>query len=79
MIREGKVAIVFFIAYMLLVLTIFRDLKRVTYSWDFGTKVAILCSSLSATWLVAHSSIAKRAAAIGKPQVAPSLFGSFFG
>lgn len=69
MIREGKVAIAFFIAYILLVLTIFHD-KHLRYgtsiAWDFAARrAAILGLSLSVTWFVPHSSIAKRSALIG--------------
>ena len=64
MIREGKVAIAFFIAYVLLVLTIFQE-KELSKVWDFATRGVILGSSLSVTLFIPYSSIAKRAAAIG--------------
>lgn len=65
MIREGKVAIAYFITYVLLVLTLFQDRHLPDIS-DFGARGAILGLSLCVTWFVPHSSIAKRAAAIGQ-------------
>lgn len=64
MILEGKIAVAFCIAYILLVLTIFQE-KHLTKVWDFVTRGVILGLILSVTWFVPHSSIAKRAAAIG--------------
>lgn len=60
MIWEGKVAITFFIAYVLLVLTIFQG-KSVT---EAGS--VILSLSLFVTLFVPYSSVARRASMLGK-------------
>ena len=65
MILEGKLAIAYFIACILLVLTLFQD-RHLTGISDFGARGAIVGLTLCATWFVPHSSIAKRAAAIGQ-------------
>ena len=58
-------AISFFIAYILLVLTIFQG-KRLTEAWDIATGSIILCLSLLVTFFVPYSSVVKRAAMLGK-------------
>ena len=58
-------AIAYFVAYILLVLTLFED-RHLTGISDFGARGTILGLSLCVTWFVPHSSIAKRAAAIGQ-------------
>lgn len=65
MIWEGKVAISFFIAYILLVVTIFQG-KRLTESWNIATGGMLLGLSLCVTCFVPYSSVAKRAAMLGK-------------
>ena len=65
MIYEGKVAIASCISYILLVLIIFYD-RRLKEVWDFATPCVIFSLSFSVTFFVPHSSVVKRAAAIGK-------------
>ena len=65
MIYEGKVAVASCISYILLVLIIFYD-RRLKDVWDFSTPCVIFGLSLSVPFFVPHSSVVKRAAAIGK-------------
>ena len=65
MIYEGKVAIASCISYILLVLIIFYD-RRLKEVWDFATPCVIFGLGFSVTFFVPHSSVVKRAAAIGK-------------
>lgn len=64
MIWEGKVAISFFIAYILLVLTIFQG-KSVTEAWSIATGSIILGLSLFVTFFVPYSSVTRRASMLG--------------
>lgn len=64
MILEGKVAISYFIAYILLVLAIFRG-KSVTEAWPITTGSVILGLSLFVTLFVPYSSVARRASMLG--------------
>lgn len=65
MILEGKVAISYFIAYILLVLAIFQG-KSVTETWRIATGSVILGLSLFVTLFVPYSSVATRASMLGK-------------
>lgn len=65
MIWEGKVAFSFFVAYVLLALTIFQG-KRVTEAWSIATGSIILGLSLFVACFVPYSSVARRAAILGK-------------
>lgn len=65
MIWEGKVAIAFFISYILLVLTIFQG-RRLTEAWSIATGCIILGLSLLPTFVVPYTSVARRAAILGK-------------
>jgi len=64
MIWEGKVAITFFIAYILLVLTIFQG-ESVTEAWRVAVGSVILSLSLFVTLFVPYSSVARRASMLG--------------
>lgn len=70
MITEGKFAITFFLAYILLTLTSFQDFQRLAGIWDKGTRCAFVCVSLLATWFLPHSSVTARSAFLG------ALFGT---
>ena len=58
-------AITFFIAYILLVLTIFQG-KSVTEAWRVAVGSVILSLSLFVTLFVPYSSVARRASMLGK-------------
>ena len=66
MIAEGKVAISFFLAYILLTVTSFQDVRHSTDIWNLKTQCAYVGLSLSATRIFPHSSVAARAAFLGK-------------
>ena len=65
MILEGKIAILYFIAYFLLVLAIFQG-KSFTEVWRITTGSVILGLSLFVTLFVPYSSVARRASVLGK-------------
>lgn len=65
MIAEGKVAISFFLAYILLTVTSFQDVRHSTDIWNLKTQCAYVGLSLSATRIFPHSSVAARAAFLG--------------
>ena len=73
MIWEGKVAITFFIAYILLVLAIFQG-ASVTEAWRISTGSVILGLSLFVTLFVPYSSVARRASMLGKLEFWKSIF-----
>lgn len=64
MILEGKIATLYFIAYILLVLSIFQG-KSVTEAWPIPTGSVILGLSLFVTLFVPYSSVARRASMLG--------------
>ena len=65
LILEGKVALSYFIACILLVLTLFQSCS-LTEIWSIATRGIILGLTMCATCFVPYSSVAKRAALLGK-------------
>nr|XP_058964756.1 protein-S-isoprenylcysteine O-methyltransferase-like [Pocillopora verrucosa] len=64
LILEGKVALSYFIACILLVLTLFQSCS-LTEIWSIATRGIILGLTMCATCFVPYSSVAKRAALLG--------------